>query len=183
MPSYMVGVTKGDDGMLEFFSLTGRLKAERRRGWVRRLRVKDAESVADHSYRVALMSMVYSDLKGLDTARALKIAMLHDLPEALVGDSMPGELPRRTKLVKERIAMERLLKSFPRELRSEYKHLWEEYVRGLTPEADLVKQVDKLELILQAREYEREGYDANLVNEFVKSARRKIRDADLLKIL
>ena len=115
--------------------------------------------------------------------RKLKIAMLHDLPEALVGDSMPGELPRRTKLVKERIAMERLLKSFPRELRSEYKHLWEEYVRGSTPEADLVKQVDKLELILQAREYEREGYDANLVNEFVKSARRKISDADLLKIL
>lgn len=169
--------------MLRFFSRTGRLKAERRKGWVQKLRVKDAESVADHSFRVALMSMVYSDLKGLDTARVMKIALLHDLPEALVGDSMPGELPRRSKLVKERAALARLLKDFSSQLRSEYKNLWEEYVRGSTPEADLVKQVDKLELILQAREYALKGYDANLVNEFVESARRKIRDADLLKIL
>ncbi len=169
--------------MLKFFSSIGRLKAERRRGWVQKLRVKDAESVADHSYRVALISMVYSDLKGLDTARVMKIALLHDLPEALVGDSMPGELPRRAKLVKERAALVRLLKSFSLQLRSEYKDLWEEYVRGSTPEADLVKQVDKLELILQAREYARKGYDANLANEFVASARKKIRDADLLKIL
>ena len=169
--------------MLKFFSHTGRLKAERRRGWIRKLRVKDAESVADHSFHVALMSMVYSDLKGLDTARAMKIALLHDLPEALVGDSMPGDLPRRAKLVRERAALARLLKGFSLQLRSEYKGLWEEYVRGLTPEADLVRQVDKLELILQAREYARKGYDANLANEFVESARGKIRDTDLLKIL
>ena len=169
--------------MLKFFSRIGRLKAERRKGWVQKLRVKDAESVADHSFRVALMSMVYSDLKGLDTARVMKIALLHDLPEALVGDSMPGELPRRAKLVKERAALARLLKGFSSQLRSEYKDLWEEYVKGSTPEADLVKQVDKLELILQAREYALRGYDADVANEFVESARSKIRDADLLEIL
>ncbi len=169
--------------MRKFFSRTGQLKAERRRGWVQKLSVRDAESVADHSYSVALISMVYSDLKGLDTMRVMKMALLHDFPEALVGDSMPGEIPRRAKLLKERAALARLLKSLSPRLRSEYRDLWEEYVRGSTPEADLVKQVDKLELILQAREYKRKGYDANLANEFVESARKKIRDADLLKIL
>lgn len=129
------------------------------------------------------MAMVYSDLKGLDAARALKIAILHDLSEALAGDSLPGELSRRAKLDKERSAMDRILKSLPRRLRSEYGSLWEEYVRQTTPEARLVKQVDKLELILQAREYVRKGYDANLAEEFVESARKKITDVEMLKIL
>ncbi len=177
----MARVSNG--ALRNFFSRTGQLKVEKRRGWVQKLRVRDGESVADHSYRVALMSMVYSDLKELDTARVMKIALLHDLPEALVGDSMPGEVPRRAKLRKERSALVRLLKNLSPKLRSEYRDLWEEYVRGSTPEADLVKQVDKLELILQAREYAQKGYDSNLANEFVESARRKIRDADLLKIL
>lgn len=169
--------------LLEFFLLAGRLKAERRKGWVRKLRVENPESVADHTFRVALMSMVYSDLRGMDTGKVLKLAVLHDLPEAFVGDLMPDELPQGAKLVKERAAMKRLMRKMKPRLGSEYKDLWEEYVKGLTPEADLVKQVDKLEMMLQAREYAEKGHDWNVANEFVNSARKKVRDSDLLKLL
>ncbi|MGH9918456.1 MAG: HD domain-containing protein, partial [Nitrososphaerales archaeon] len=67
--------------LLQFFLMSGRLKAEMRRGWVKKLGMGRPESVADHSYRTALITLIYSDSQGLDTAKALRLALLHDLPE------------------------------------------------------------------------------------------------------
>ena len=75
----------GEQNLARFFVRSGRLKAERRRGWVKKLGLNNPESVADHSYRTALMAMVISDSRGLDTVKAVRLALLHDLPEAIVG--------------------------------------------------------------------------------------------------
>jgi putative hydrolases of HD superfamily len=56
----------------------GKLKELKRTGWVES-EVSDPESVADHSYRVALLTMVLSDKEGLDTLKAVRISLLHDL--------------------------------------------------------------------------------------------------------
>jgi len=60
--------------LTRFFVRAGRLKSEPRRGWVLKLGMEDPESVADHSYRVALMAMVYCDARRLDTEKAMKIS-------------------------------------------------------------------------------------------------------------
>src|SRR5580692_9860271 len=108
------------ESVLGFFSAAGRLKSEPRKGWVIKLGIKDPESVADHSYRTALMAMVYSDAHGLDTARVLKMALIHDLPEALVGDSIPGERTKKRKLKLESTAMKEILEEMPTAQRREY---------------------------------------------------------------
>src|ERR1700693_4435909 len=95
--------------LLRFFVRSGRLKVERRRGWVKKLGLKNPESVADHSYRTALMAMVISDSRGLDTSKAVRLALLHDLPEAIAGDAMPEERSGKLKTALETKAMEELL--------------------------------------------------------------------------
>jgi len=173
----------GAKNLVGFFVRSGRLKAERRRGWVKKLRLTNPESVADHSYRTALMAMVISDSRGLDTERALRLALLHDLPEAVVGDAMPEERsgPRKTAI--ETKAMEELLSALPPGLRSLYQATWLEFVNGTSEEARLVRQLDKLEMAIQAWEYAHESSDPALAREFLATAREHVKDKGLVELL
>lgn len=170
------------ESVLGFFGMAGRLKSEPRKGWVSKLRMKNPESVADHSYRTALMAMAYSDARGLDTAKVLKMALIHDLPEAIVGDSIPGERTVRRKLTLESAAMKEILEEMPSVQRTEYGKIWQEFNHGESEEALLVRQVDKLEMAVQASEYRR-AHGGPGAEEFIESARAQISDPDLLALL
>ena len=140
-------------GMLRFLALAGRLKETARAGWALRGNVPP-ESVADHSFRVALLALVLSGDADppLDRERCVAMALVHDLAESLVGDITPYDgVSTEEKHRREREAMEHLaaLAGDPRLLR-----LWEEYQAAATPEARFVKDLDKLETVLQAAEYE-----------------------------
>ena len=167
---------------LEFFLTAGRLKGERRKGWVVKLGMREPESVADHSYRTALMAMLYSDLRGLDTSKVLKMALIHDLPEALVGDTIPGERTGRQKRALESAAMKKILAGLPPRIRNEYWRIWLEFSRGKTGEARLVRQIDKLEMAVQAFEYGK-GLSSPRTDEFMDTARANIQDDDLRSLL
>src|SRR5829696_4899937 len=78
----------GVPGLGELAESAGSLKQVRRKGWVDR-GVPDAESVADHSYRVALLAWALARARGLDAERAMLIGLVHDLAEAEVGDETP----------------------------------------------------------------------------------------------
>ena len=171
------------EALVEFFRRSGRLKTEPRKGWVKKLGERAPESVADHSYRSALMAMVFSDMRGLDTERAVKMAILHDLPESVVGDSIPGERSRREKVRREDEAMISLLERMPRPIREEYTRLWAEFLEGMSPEAVLVSQIDKLEMAMQAQEYADRGHDPRSLREFFRTARRSVKDRELRRML
>ncbi len=169
--------------LARFFSQSGRLKSEKRRGWLKKLGLAHPESVADHSYRTALMAMVVSDARGLDTEKAVRLALLHDLPEAIVGDAMPHERAGASKALVETKAMKELLLGLPPKVRSLYSDAWREFLRGSTQEARLVRQLDKLEMAMQASEYVKESSDPALARVFLETARRYVTDADLLALL
>jgi len=79
--------------MLEsFFQKILELKNIPRQGWKDKLDMDDVESVADHSYSTAIMSMVLSDLEGLDTEKIIRMALLHDLAESVIGDITPDKM-------------------------------------------------------------------------------------------
>src|SRR4051794_5293762 len=78
----------GIPGLGDLAEAAGALKEVRRKGWGDR-GLSDAESVADHSYRVALLAWALARARGLDAGRALLIALVHDLAEAEVGDGTP----------------------------------------------------------------------------------------------
>ncbi len=173
----------GARNLVRFFVMSGRLKAERRRGWMKKLGLPHPESVADHSYRTALMTMVISDSRGLDTGKALRLALLHDLPEAVVGDAMPEERSGASKEVVETKAMEELLRGLPQDVRALYRESWLEFLDGKSEESRLVGQLDKLEMAIQAWEYAKESGDRSSAKEFWATARRHLSDEGLLRLL
>lgn len=109
------------------------------------------ESTAEHSWRLALMALVFApDLPGLDLLKLLKLCIIHDLGEALNGDIPATEQSDSfDKSAREKVDLETLTASLPTGQRAEFLALWQEYEDALTPEAKAVKALDKLETIIQ----------------------------------
>ena len=136
------------DGILAFLRTAERLKSTPRSGWTT---TGERESVAAHTWRLALMAAVLADqFPGIDLARLIKICLIHDLGEALHGDvPAPAQSPDADKAGREREDLASVLEPLPPRLRAELTGLWEEYEAAQSPEAQLAKGLDKLETILQ----------------------------------
>ncbi len=166
----MTELTESDvSDLVSFFRVSGKLKRTSRSGWVE-AGVDSPESVADHTFRTAILCMVHSDLEGLDALKMIQMALIHDLPEAITGDLTPSE---RTTQAKEREeeAMKRLLHLLPEKQREKYNGIWHEYEEGKTAESRAVKGLDKLEMALQAKEYGHIESSKESLGGFLESAK------------
>ena len=144
------------------------LKDIPRTGWVRS-GVENPESVAAHSWGMAVLALKLCP-EDLNLEHVLKLCLVHDLPEVIVGDLTPTD-DRSTKAADERAAMQ--------ELAPEWVDLFDEYEQQSTPEAIYVRSLDKLDMALQAKLYmERSDLD---LNQFIESARKTLGDHDLLR--
>lgn len=145
--------------LLEFLRLLGKLKKLKRTGWIRS-GVVDPESDSDHMHRAAVCAMLVPttlpDGTLIDRDRCIRMALTHDLCEAIAGDFTPHcKISKEEKHRLERDAMleiRTMLEGSP--VGQELLDLWEEYEAGTTPESRFVKDIDKFEMILQADEYE-----------------------------
>ena len=164
-----------------FFQIAG-LKKLPRSGWKIKIGLDNSESVAEHSYMMSVMAMVLSDLKSLNSEKVIKMSILHDWAESKIGDFMPDEIGYDKKSELEKYAMIEILESLPQRLQSDYQNIWNEFLVRDTPEARLVHEIDKLEMALQAKIYEKE-VDPEKVKPFIISAVEQIIDPDLKKIL
>ena len=81
--------------LLNFFQKVLDLKNVPRQGWKDKLQIDNVESVAEHTYSAAIMSMIYSDLHELNTEKIIKMALLHDLSESIIGDLTPDEISKK----------------------------------------------------------------------------------------
>lgn len=132
------------------------LKRTARTGWGQR-GVPNAEDVAAHSYGVVFATMVLAQLvdEPIDLARALAIATLHDLPEALTTD-IPSPawryLPQGIKSDVERGAMQEMMADVT--FADAFMDLWEELHAGETAVSKLVHDADKIDMLIQAYMYE-----------------------------
>jgi|TARA_B110000014_G_scaffold227739_1_gene187724 putative hydrolase of HD superfamily len=166
----------------EFFFQIAGLKKLPRSGWKIKVGLDNSESVAEHSYMMSVMAMVLSDLKSLNSEKVIKMSILHDWAESKIGDFMPDEIGYDKKSELENYAMAEILESLPQSIQSDYQNIWDEFLVRNTPEARLVHELDKLEMALQAKIYEKE-VDPERVKPFIISAVEQIIDPDLKKIL
>ena len=149
------------------------LKSLPRAGWVR-VGIEQPESVAAHSWGLAMLCMEWAPKSTvpLDITKVLQIALLHDLPEVIVGDITPHDnINKQEKHRLEEAAASQIL---PPQL----YQLWHEYMLNQSPEAQFVHQMDKIDMAIQAIVYEGQ---AN-THEFIDSARRKL-DTEHMQIL
>jgi len=156
--------------LVSFFRVVCNLKKTKRSGWIHKSDISTPESVADHSYSMCMMSMVLSDMIDLDTEHIMKMANLHDLAESFVGDNMPDKISYEDKVLLEDKAMIKIISKLPSFLRGKYLDIWNEYIDNSTVSAKFVHNMDKLEMALQAKEYEFEGYSKQSLQIFLKSA-------------
>jgi putative hydrolase of HD superfamily len=135
-------------GCLSFLREAERLKSVLRSGHSSSGR---PESTAEHSWRLCLMVMVFADeLAGLDVGLLLKLCVLHDLGVALHGDvPAVAQAQNPDKSAVDRADLQTLMKTLPPALFAQFMGLWEEYEHASSPEARIVKGLDKLETILQ----------------------------------
>ena len=152
------------EAVLDFIEEIGVLKNLPRTGW--RFRgIKDAESIADHCYRVSLLSMILADVLAeqgvpLQVEKVMRLALLHEVAEARIGDlPFPSleYIPEEVKEAGEQAAVESMFERFG-PLQKKYIQLWGEFEEGTSIEGKLVRAADKLELMIQVLEYEKIGY-------------------------
>ena len=157
--------------ILDFFKTAANLKNISRQGWVDKLSLDSPESVADHSYSMAIMSMVISDLEDYNSEKILKMVLLHDLAESKIGDYTPDQISKEKKKELENKAFFEIVRDLPDRVRIQYLKIWEEYQENNSPESKIVHQIDRLEMVLQAKLYQKKGHPKEKLYSFFESAK------------
>ena len=168
--------------LLDFFKTSINLKKISRQGWIEKVSIRNPESVADHSYSMAIIGMVISDLSTYDTEKILKMILLHDLAESKIGDLTPEQISKDEKNTLENNAFNEIIKYLPNLIKSQYLKIWNEYQGNLSQESKIVHQIDKLEMVLQAKTYQQQGYSEEKLKLFFESARAEINHPKLKEL-
>lgn len=136
--------------ILAFLGLAERLKREMRHSWLADGR---RESVAEHTWMMALMAITLHRRLAhpVDLAHTLKLVVVHDIAEAIVGDIPSFEVSARkaAKATAEAAAMDEIRAMLPPDIGAEIAALWREFEDGATPEARFARALDNLEVQVQ----------------------------------
>lgn len=169
--------------LIKVYYQVNQLKLLYRQGWMQRgVPLERCESVADHIFSMAVLAMLCcrTDYPELDLARVLEMVLVHELGEVYAGDITPAhDIPNEEKHRLEAESVERVLSGVSEG--GHYIQLWREFEQGDSPEARFVRQMDKLEMGMQAGVYRRQGL-ADLSG-FLPSARKVLEDERLISLL
>ena len=141
--------------------------------------------MADHSFAVALLALYEGERRRYDLGKILKLALIHDLEEAIIGDLTPSDKAHRgadrVRRDRER-SIRTLLLKLPAKSRPAYLRLWADLRERRSKEARLVHQLDKVEMAFQAREYGKRTGQRKM-RDFYDSASKETNDPILKKVL
>lgn len=179
-PFHLVKDKKIDDVIKVYFQFN-HLKQLYRQGWQKHLPKTETESVADHSFGVMVLALLLADryYPKLNLTKIVEMIIVHEAGEIYAGDEVRHDKQSLIKKYKkEKISINRVFKELKQ--KNKYTNLWEEYERRDTDLAQFVKQIDYLEMAVQAIIYEQQ-YKVNL-NEFFIFIKKFLKDKKLLEI-
>ncbi|MFX4290780.1 HD domain-containing protein [Streptomyces bohaiensis] len=160
-------------GTAGFLLEMGMLKRAKRSGWWI-AGVKDPETIAEHSFRTALIGSVLAMMEGADPARTALLGLWHDTQETRVGD-IP-HIGRRylDAADNQSVTADQLADAHPA-VRSEARRIVDDYENGDSLEVACARDADKLECLIQAVEYREQG--CSNVQPWIDSSIAKLRTA------
>jgi len=187
------------DQLIEFLCQTGKLKTLDRKGWTLSNRnISKPESVAGHMYRMAVMSMLFNNNShtndgnsdqqlSIDSNKLVRMSLIHDMAECIVGDITPFDgISAQQKHKLEDNAMNYLVSLLPQKSSQEFKSLFDEYESQQTIESQIVKELDRFDVMLQAFQYEKSEFEAKgrqiKFQEFFDNAIGKIKSKQLIDL-
>lgn len=134
---------------IDFLNVIEKLKCNTRHSWTSSGR---RESVAEHSWRLAVMAMLCRDeYPSLDIDRVIKMCLIHDLGEAITGD-IPSFYKTESNELAEEKAIDKIIAMLPEPYNAEFKSLFAEITEKSTPEAKLFKALDNMEAVISHNE-------------------------------
>lgn len=143
-------VTNNINSLLEFSKICEKLKQTKR--FKHTPLMIEKESVADHSWKVSMLAITIIESLNLhlNIEKALKIALVHDLPEAICDDTdyylvFSGQVSPEEKEKKELNAAEEVKQVLNNPFGDEIFELWQDYQFGLSREGRFIKAIDKIE--------------------------------------
>jgi len=153
------------------------LKHLYRQGWLKRgVPEGVCESVADHSFGTAALALLAAGrppFEDADPGKSCRMAIAHEFGEVYAGDITPVDgVSKEEKYRLERESLLRVVEGAPGA--EDLVALWEEFEEGKSPEARLVKRLDRLEMGIQAAVYRADGFPR--MEEFLESARKAVGD-------
>lgn len=195
--------------ILNFLIKVGELKSKPRKGWELIGKEKPG-TVAEHSYRTAIMAWFLGEQSStkLNLGKVIKTALIHEITEIKTADHPPfseevlqdkeqwpdafDRWPRTSKSDKEKNslkeeqqeieALKELTSELPSDLKKEIRKLQLGYIKKLSKEARFVKQVSRLEGLLQVLEYGEEDHKRPFRSWWV-GTKELVDDPFLLKFL
>jgi 5'-deoxynucleotidase YfbR-like HD superfamily hydrolase len=165
-------------GAARFLFEMGLLKRARRTGWWI-AGIKDPETIAEHSFRTAILGTVLAAMEGADAARVALLCLFHDTQETRVGD-IP-HIGRRylTAADNESVTAEQVA-DCPPAVADAIRSAVAEYERGETIEAVVAHDADKLECLIQAVEYREQG--SGNVQQWIDNSKAKLKTNSAVQV-
>lgn len=168
-----------ENDLAKFLYEMGQLKRVKRSGWWI-AGVENPESVAEHSFRTAIIAYILAQLEGADSGKVVSMALFHDMAEARINDA--HRIVRRyvnLNNVDKEVAIDQS-KRLPSDMAERISSLFGELEEGVSPEAKVVRDADLLECLVQAREYQTLGYHD--VVDWIFNARAALKTESAKKI-
>ena len=158
------------EGMIDYLYEMGLLKRLPRAGWLV-AGIDHPESIAEHSFRAAIIGYLLASVEGADPARTALLCLFHDTQESRIGD-----VPRVGKSYvvtapNPQVTADQVA-GFPGEIGQAVRALVDDHEGQESVEARLARDADKLECLIQAREYQANGHD---VQPWVETAAAALR--------
>jgi putative hydrolases of HD superfamily len=144
-------------GVATFLFEMGHLKHLPRAGWLF-LGIPQPESVAEHSFRVAMTGIALAAIDGADIGRTAALCLIHDAHETRIGDIPSVGRAYLTSAAPEAISAHQT-SAMPETTAKAIQDLVAEYEAGQTRESQLANDADKIETLTQAIEYQAAGHE------------------------
>ncbi len=170
------------DKVKNFLFEVGVLKTIPRTGWLK-AGIKLPETVAEHSMRTAILGWVIADMEGADTNAVVKMCLIHDLAESRIHDfdrTMKVYIDKTDAEIK---AQRDLTKNLPEKMQKEFSALYKELSTKSTKVADIARDADRLEMYIQAHEYENAGWSKDILDAWKESGSRNLKTKSARKIM
>jgi putative hydrolase of HD superfamily len=145
------------EGLTNFLYEMGLLKRYKRSGWLI-AGVNDPESIAEHSFRTAVIGYLLAIMEGADPGKTATLCLFHDSQESRIGDVPSVGKGYVVTAPNPQVTADQVAE-FPAEVGQAVRDLVDEYEARESLEARLAKDADKLECLIQAREYQAQGHE------------------------
>jgi len=168
-----------DKVILDFFAEAGKLKRIKRSGWWM-LGIPYEESVAEHSFRCAVIGYVLAKMEGADISKVLLMTLFNDIHEARINDL--HKVAHRYFDVRsaEKKAFSGQIENLGDNIKNELKGMRDEHDEQDTIESLVARDADILECLLQSKEYVDTGFEN--AKKFYKKAPEHLKTSSAKKL-